>query len=209
MTERAFTFYSLDDGNQQELILAPDYSQQWFDETNRKYNWEEFNAFDNKFWEYTYQLSYPLLEKSVSKELNYQEYFSLLNRGQKIFYCVLMFSDETDNGGVYQFFFNRPEFSFAVLESFRELQLETLARDYAACLDELTNTADSYNKRKERFNNEGKSWEQRWQAFREGYGEMKAAAKIEAYFYDDGFKKELYKTMVDYIERNMSLFVKQ
>ncbi|SDG18654.1 hypothetical protein SAMN04488121_103757 [Chitinophaga filiformis] len=122
---------------------------------------------------------------------------------------MLLFNGETDNGGVYQFFFNRPEFSFAVLESFRELQLESLAGDYAACLDELMNTTDSYNNRKRTFNDEGNSWEQRWEAFREGYGEMKSAAKIEAYFYDDGFKMALYKTTVEYIDKNISLFVKQ
>lgn len=38
---------------------------------------------------------------------------------------------------------------------------------------------------------------------------MKSAAKIEAYFYHDPFKIALYKTMVEYIDKHLSLFVKQ
>jgi len=209
MTAGAFTFHSLDDGNQHDHIFTPDCPQQWFDEINRKYDWNQFNVFDNKFLEYAYQLNDPLLEQAVNRGIDHPEYFKLLNRGQKIFYCVLLFNGETDNGGVYQFFFNRPEFSYAVLESLKELQLDALARDYTACLDELMDTTNSYNDRKRLFNDAGNSWAQRWEAFRGGYNEMKSAAKIEAYFYQDPFKIALYRTMVEYIDKHLSLFVKQ
>ena len=105
----------------------------------------------------------PALAKD--KTTSSRDFFNKLTRGQKIFFSVLVFNGGTDNGGVYQFFFNRPEFGFAVLETFKELKLNALSQDYQNCLNEFIGSADSYSQRKTIFNDSTNSWEKRFQIF--------------------------------------------
>ena len=109
-------FYSINDGNQTELFFAPDYNKQWFDELDKKYSWENFGPYDNRFWEYMYNLfdTLPGLAKGQTKSDH--DFFNKLTRGQKVFYAVLVFGGDTDNGGVYQFFFNRRNFVLQLLK---------------------------------------------------------------------------------------------
>jgi hypothetical protein len=202
-------FYSINDGNQTELNFAPAYNKQWFDELDRKYSWDNFGAYDNRFWEYMYNLfdTLPALAKGQTK--SDEDFFNKLTRGQKVFYAVLVFGGDTDNGGVYQFFFNRPEFCFAALEAFKELKLDTLAKDYENCLNEFVGSADSYGKRKEVFNDPKNSWEKKAKSFQEGYSDIKSAKVIEDYFYKEEFKKQYYKTVVEYIDKNLDQFVRK
>jgi hypothetical protein len=202
-------FYDINEGNQTELIFAPMYNKQWFDELDKKYSWDSFGVYDNRFFEYMYNLfdTLPALAKGQTKSNS--EFFNKLTRGQKVFYAVLAFGGDTDNGGVYQFFFNKPEFCFAALEAFKELKLDSLSQDYEKCLDEFIGSADSYGKRKEIFNDPKNSWEKKAKSFQEGYSNLKSAKKIEAYFYTDNYKKTFYKTVVDYIDIHLNQFVKK
>jgi len=202
-------FYSINDRNQTELIFAPAYNKQWFDELDKKYSWDKFGAYDNRFWEYMYNLfdTLPALSKGHTK--SDRDFFNKLTRGQKVFYSVLVFGGDTDNGGIYQFFFNRPEFCFAALEAFKELKLDTFSQDYEKCLNEFIGSADSYGKRKEIFNDPTFSWEKKAKSFQEGYADIKSAKAIEEYFYKEEFKKTFYKTVVEYIDNHLDQFVKK
>jgi hypothetical protein len=202
-------FYSINDGNQKELFFAPGYNKLWFDELDKKYTWENFDNYDNRFWEYMYNLfdTLPALAKGQTKSDH--DFFNKLTRGQKVFYSVLVFGGQTDNGGVYQFFFNRPEFCFAALEAFKELKLDTLSKDYESCLNEFIGSADSYGKRKEIFNDPKNNWEKKAKSFQEGYSDVKSSKIIEDYFYSADFKKVYFKTIVDYIDKNLDQFVRK
>jgi hypothetical protein len=202
-------FYSINDGNQDKIVFAPDYNKEWFDGLDKKYSWNNFGAYDNRFWEYMYNIFDTLPALAKGKTASDRDFFNKLTRGQKIFYSVLVFNGDTDNGGVYQFFFNRPEFCFAVLETFKELELDTLSKDYENCLNEFIGSSDSYSKRKTIFNDSNNSWEKRFKSFSDGYGDLKSGKKIEEYYYKDEFKKQLYKTVVDYVDNNLNQFVKK
>ena len=177
-------FYRINGGNQSELIFAPAYNKQWFDELDKKYSWDNFVSYDNRFWEYAKNLLDTVHALAKGNTKSDRDFFNKLTRGQKVFYSVMSFGNDTNNGGVYQFFFNKPEFSFAVLESFKELKLDSLSLDYEKCLDEFIGSVDSYGKRKEIFNDPKKSWEKRYKSFQEGYLDIKSAKKIEEYFYN-------------------------
>ena len=86
--------------------------------------------------EYMYKLFDETLEKSGIED--YTELWNKLNREQKMFWSFLAFNGDTDNGGVYQFIFNRPEFIVAVAETWEELELAELKEDYAEVLRELS-----------------------------------------------------------------------
>jgi len=205
----SFDFYSINDGNQTRLIFAPDYNKGWFDELDKKYSWDKFGLYDNRYFEYMYNLfdTLPALAEGTYK--SDADFFSKLTRGQKVFYSTLVFGGEVDNGGVYQFFFNRPEFCFAALETFRELGLDTLKQDYEKCLNEFIGMADSYTKRKNIANDPNISMEKRKKAFADGYKDLTSTKKIEDYFYTEKFKKMFYKRVVDYIDKNLDQFVRK
>ena len=43
-------FYSINDGNQNKVVFAPDYNKKWFDGLDKKYSWDNFGAYDNRLW---------------------------------------------------------------------------------------------------------------------------------------------------------------
>ena len=202
-------FCSIDDSNQTAIIYAPTYNKALFDSLDKKYSSDSFSSYENKYFEYITNLfdSLPIL--AIDEYESDNGFFNALTRGQKIFYCVLTFDGEVDNGGVWQFFFNKPELCFATLESLKELKLDTLAQVYQKCLDEFIGSSDSYSKRKTIFNNDKVNWEKRWNSFSEGYEDIKSAKALEDYFYKEEFKKNFYKSIVDYIESHLEQFVKK
>ncbi len=197
--------YSLNDGNQSELLISTKVSQDWLDSIKNKYDWNNFNEYDNRMWEYMYKLFDETIEKSGIE--SYDELWSKLTRQQKMFWAFLSFNGDTDNGGVYQFIFNRPEFIIATAETWEELEIEKLETDYNAVLNELTGKTLKIGELKSVFNDESKSWNKRWNSFADGYKELKSTEKIESYYYDKEFKKMVHKKVADYIESNIDKFV--
>lgn len=201
-------FYSINDGNQNEIIFGIDYNKVWFEEIDNKYSWESFDVYNNRYWEYIINLSEIHFEIANDNYKSREKILNNFTRGQKIIYIFSVFNQETDNGGVYQFFFNKPELCFATLETFKELRLDNLSKDYEDCLNEFCGSVDSYIKRKTIFNDSISSWDEKWKTFTEGYNDIKSGKKIEDYYYKVEFKKQLYKTVVNYIDNNINQFVK-
>ncbi|MCH2032338.1 MAG: DMP19 family protein [Tenacibaculum sp.] len=197
-------FYSLKDGNQNENLISINISPSWLSSLKEKYDWNDFNEYDNILWEYMYKLFDESIEKSGIKDQN--ELWNKLNRQQKVFWAFLSFSGDTDNGGVYQFIFNRPQFIFAAKETWNELGLKKLEKDYTNVIIELSGKKRKINESKSDFLNESKSWNKRWNSFAQGYKELKTPEIIEAYYYDKEYKRTLYKTVVDYIDSNIDKF---
>ncbi|CAM1361848.1 conserved hypothetical protein [Tenacibaculum litopenaei] len=197
-------FYSLNDGNQNDRIISIQISQKWLDSIKSNFDWNEFDEYDNRLWEYMYKLFDESIEKSgIADE---KELWNTLNREQKIFWAFLAFNGDTDNGGVFQFIFNRPEFIISVAETFEELGMTTLTKDYHNVLDELSGKSSKIGDLKTVFNDDSKNWSKRWKAFSEGYKELISAQKIELYYYEKAFKKKLYQKITERIERNMDKF---
>ena len=196
--------YSLNDGNQSNLLISVNINSEWLKSLKEKYDWNNFDEYDNRMWEYMYKLFDEAMEKSEIRD--YNKLWNNLNRQQKIFWAFLSFNGDTDNGGVYQFVFNKPEFLVAVNETFKELGLKKLEVDYYNVIKELTGKKSKIDELKSVFNNQSTSWNKRWNSFAEGYKELKSAEVIEKYYYDKEFKKTLYKTVSDYIEQNIDKF---
>ncbi|MEZ5059847.1 MAG: hypothetical protein R2879_22670, partial [Saprospiraceae bacterium] len=104
----AQNYFSLDDGNQEELILYSEIPQEELDSIQKKYSWDDYNKYDNRLWEYMTVFFDDVVSKSGIQER--EELWLKLNRPQKVFWTFLAFSGDTDNGGIYQFLFNKPEF---------------------------------------------------------------------------------------------------
>ncbi|MEQ8478028.1 DUF4375 domain-containing protein [Fulvivirga sp.] len=198
------TVFSLDDGNQCTLIYSIKIKQEWLDSLKVKYVWNDFDEYDNRLWEHMYTLFDPMVENSGAKNSN--ELWQNLTRGQKLFWSFLAFNGDTDNGGVYQFFSNRPEHAVSVLEVWHELNIDRLEKDYKATLEELVGKTDKISEFRTKFNEQDSDWNERWEAFNEGYKELPSAEAIEEYYYDKEFKRTLFKALTDYIENNIEQF---
>ena len=196
--------YSIDDGNQSELLISIKVSQEQLDSIKVKYDWNQFDEYDNRMWEYMYRLFDKTIEKSGIE--NYNELWKKLTRQQKVFWAFLSFNGDTDNGGVYQFIFNRPEFIIAIAEVWEELEIDKLKTDYNAVLNELTGKTSKIEELNSVFNDQSKSWNKRWSSFADGYKELKSTEKIEDYYYNKEFKKIVHKKVADYIELNIEKF---
>lgn len=195
----------LDDGNQRERQLAPTIKLDKLVDIVATYKWANFDEYDNRMWEYMTTLINPLYK---NRKLSRRALWQKLNRAQKVFYVLLDFIGETDNGGVWQFLFNSPEYLLAALEAMNEVGATKLARDYQATLEEYSGKVQSLSDMRKRFDDKNLSSKKQWQAFAEGYQDLKTAAKIQKYFYTAKFKKTLYKQMSDYIEESYPLFAK-
>jgi hypothetical protein len=194
---------SLDDGNQLERLVVPKVPVDQLAAIVAKYPWSEFDQYDNRMWEYMYHLIDPALKKAKVK--NRTRLWLKLNRAQKVFYAMLTFSGETDNGGVWQFLFNEPQLSLAALESMEEIGESTLASDYKATLEELLGKAKTISEIRRKADDSNINTQKRWEAFAEGYREVASARKIEKYFYTKTYKKELCKRISDYAESQLHL----
>jgi len=204
------SFFFLDEGNQDKLIVASSKSMDWVEEIKSKYDWDNFDQYDNRMWEYMYKLFDEPVQQYGEKnpESTSHDLWKELTRAQKVFWAFLAFNGDTDNGGVYQFFFNRPEFAFAVSEIWEELDMKQLQEDYQSVLKELFGKKLNLGERRMAFNDESVDWDKRWKAFSDGYKELKSTEKIEDYYYSKEFKKELYKRVADYIEDHIEGFIK-
>lgn len=196
--------FSLDDGNQDTLKYSIKIKQEWLDSLKVKYVWDDFDEYDNRLWEYMYKLFDPMVENSGAKNNN--ELWQNMTRGQKLFWSFLTFNGDTDNGGVYQFFFNRPEHAVSALEVWHELNIDRLEKDYKATLEELIGKTDKISEFRFKFNEQDSDWHERWEAFNDGYKELPSAGAIEDYYYNKEFKRDLFKTVSDYIENNIEQF---
>jgi len=196
--------YSLNDGNQNELIISADATKEWLDSTKSKYAWNNFDEYDNLLWEYMYEL----FDKPIEKQENadYWTLWNKLTREQKVFWAFLAFSGDTDNGGVNQFIFNKPEFIIAVAEMWYELGLEKIASDYESFLKELSGRTGKLNEVKDHLTLDSDIWKKIVSPFSNEKIELKSAMKIEDYFYDKEFRRKVYKKVADYIERNIDKF---
>ncbi len=196
--------FSLSDGNQKELIISADATKEWLNSTKSKYDWNEFDEYDNLLWEYMYEL----FDKPVDKQAD-EDYWTLWNkltREQKVFWAFLAFSGDTDNGGINQFIFNKPEFIIVVAEMWNELGLEKIASDYESFLKELSGKSGNLNEIKDHFTLDSDIWKKIVSPFSNEKIELNSAGKIENYFYDKEFRKEVYKKVADYIENNIDKF---
>ena len=197
-------FYSLNDGNQNELIISAGTTKEWINSTKSKYNWNDFDEYDNLLWEYMYEL----LDKPIEKQtdIDYWTLWNKLTREQKVFWAFLAFSGDTDNGGINQFIYNKPEFTLVVSEVWTELELEKIGSDYEFFLKELSGKSVDSNEIKKAFITESGIWKNRVSPFANEKISLKSAENIEDYFYDKDFRKEVYKKVADYIDQNIDKF---
>ena len=200
------TFYSIYTDNQNVLIMQPSAGIDWFEDVKSRYTWENFNEYDNLFYEYMYNLFDPLPKLAMNQQRSEVDIFRDCTHGQKLFWSVLAFTGDIDGGGAFQFFWNRPEFAFAIVEVFDELKMYKLKEDYLQCLDEITGVKNSISSkdviRHDLFDRKDGSTK----TYSQLVSRYKNVGRMD-YFYGMDFKRDFFRTVIEYIDCNKSEFI--
>jgi hypothetical protein len=185
-------------------LYIPILEKNWINETHLKYQNKEFVTYPNEYTNLSEKLCNDVYSKSKYWEKNksHSSFLNELTKEQRIYFCLINFEAQVNNGGVYQFLFNYPELSIIALESMKVTKMDKLAKDYEIVLNEYFGKFKTIQELNARFQNNKSDWDERWNSFTEGYKELKSAEIIEDYFYNEKFVEEYQMKMNVFVKLN-------
>ena len=208
---RPFELVTLESESQSTEYL-PKVPGKWLTEIETKYKSVDYKVHPNEYAEIMDKLCGDVYSQSKywKQNLSHSEFLRKLTKEQRIIFALANFEGQTNNGGVYQFLFNQPELSLIALDAMIITRMDTLAKDYEHVLHELFGKTETIGELKKKFQDNSRKWTSRWNAFVEGYNEIKSAEVIEGYFYDAEFINQFHKRIVEYIKANQNnLFIEE
>lgn len=173
----------------------------WLEQVHKTFEDKEYNEYDNEHYVLSERLCNQIYSdfKYWEHNLSHAQFLNQLNDIQKMYFALINFEGQTNNGGVYQFLFNQPENAIIILEAMKLAELEQLARDYEIVLEQFFGKFETIEDLRNTFQSRNLDWDKRWNAFVEGYHEIPQAEVIEEYFYTDKYSKEFHAKMVQYV----------
>ncbi len=197
--------YTLSEGNQNHLEFEPTRKIEDIKVMALNYSWDSYKEFDNRLIEYQYALFDEMVE-NINLEMTDEELWSDLSRGQKMFYSYLVFEGEVDNGGIFQFFWNRAEHRKSILEVLEVLKLNEIKEVYVEALNKFESCEGEINRLKDRTRT-SKDPSKLHLFYEKGRLLVTGEIAFDKYFLKDGIKKTFNKAMSDYIETNLGQFI--
>lgn len=160
------------------------------------------------FWEYK-RLAFDGSQFPTDKsdEVIWQK----LTKTQKTIFALSIFISQVNNGGIWQFFFNHPEYIAAVGMALHivkpySITFSNYEKVYKECL-EFAKTGE-YEAIKERFSDETLSWEERWSAFKSGENHLPSQTLFNENFFDEKNQEYFYQEINTYIKQNLDKLLK-
>ena len=200
----------LDDGKPRKLtyfqaITAQDFQASVQDKTG-----------ETLFWHY-HKLIVEDMFLTLPQDATVESIWKKLTIPQKGIFVMGHFISQVNNGGVWQFMFNKTEYVTALAQFLYEVCEQPKARfpyqlkyDYKKALEELYATFkdERFSDICEVWNNVALPFEERWAAFNKGYDYItQDKAVIQTYFYQDEFKVQFYTALNAYIEHFLGLLI--
>jgi hypothetical protein len=167
---------------------------------------------EDAFWQY-YDWAITKPFEKISSKKSLEDVWKKLTKPQKVVYSLGAFISQVNNGGVWQFMFNKLEFTVAAGEALEELNVyssnEYIKLDYRKAFKELITILNNgtFTEILDQWNDEKLSFEERWNAFKKGYEHIPMGRVIEQYFYKDEYKTIFYNKLIGYIEKNLGFLV--
>lgn len=185
---------------QSSTDLLPSIPNNLFQNLDTKYAGSPYQKYSNSYTELTEVICNEVYSnyKYWEKQLTHADFLNKLTPEQRVYFVLVTFESQTNNGGIYQFLFNNPELSILTLEAMQAVQLQKLAADYTNVLNEFFRKFDKILDLKIKFHDSNSDTNQQWNAFTEGYDELKTAEVIESYFYTDDFIREFQNALYNY-----------
>jgi len=184
--------------------FIPVLDQKWINELNKKYQNKKFIPYPNEHTDLSEKLCNDVYSKNKYWEKNktHSIFLNELTKEQRIYFVLINFESQVNNGGVYQFLFNYPELAIIALESMKITKMDNLAKDYEIVLNEYFGTFKTVQDLNAKFQNNKSEWNERWNSFAEGYKELKSTEIIEKYFYEEKFVEEFQSRMNEFVKLN-------
>jgi Domain of unknown function (DUF4375) len=211
------------EGNQDELIHFVEIKQTEIDALIEKYDRQQYQYSDNLALELWDKLISPLYKKLVVKgEFNHERFFKELTIPQKVIDVLEDFHGQVNNGGIYQFFWNREKDVLAVEQSLKEIGHEEMFLNYQKVRVEFAEKEENIEhlKAKDRLTTliynvkqfclkliglENKGFRRTgFEHFAAGYDLMKETGWFNEYFGEGDNEKIFYQKKAEYILKNLS-----
>ncbi|MEY4905132.1 MAG: hypothetical protein RLZZ292_2947 [Bacteroidota bacterium] len=143
----------------------------------------------------------------MPKNATDQVFWKKLTKPQQIVYALGIFIEQTNNGGIWQFFFNKTEYACAVGEAFETFSnMNRFNTHYTRCFNDLAVILESgeFFEICDIWNDTAFSFEQRWTVFKKAERHIPHHTEFEEYFYSEEGKDRLYNDLINpYIEQNL------
>ncbi|MCP4441350.1 MAG: DMP19 family protein [Aureispira sp.] len=160
------------------------------------------------FWQYYSWIEH---EEKWPKNKSWEDIWKKLTKAQKVVISMAKFFSQMNNGGLWQFFFNCPQYSTIVIEVLYNELYSTLdfKRNYKAAVTEFMNVLSDghYEKLIGVWNDESLSFEERWAAFKSGEEYISNRVVVEESYFENT-RDQLYESLIRYIERNIGTLIK-
>ncbi len=160
------------------------------------------------FWAYHALIFQDIpLPKNATDEI----FWKKLTKSQQIVFVLGIFIEHTNNGGIWQFFFNKTEYIIAVGQAFETFSnMNVFNTYYSRCFNELAKILDSgeFFTICDIWNDTNRPFEERWTAFKSGEAYIENHTLFEEYFYSEKGKDRLYNDLINkYIAQNLGALV--
>ncbi|UTD14234.1 DMP19 family protein [Tenacibaculum mesophilum] len=189
----------------QHLPLLP---ENWISEIEQKWNDKKWGVYDNEHYDICEKICNDIYatNKYWEKNQTHANFLKEMTKEQRIYFTLINFESQVNNGGVYQFLFNYPELSILALEGMQATGMEKLSTDYEIVLNEYFGKFDTIQDLYSKFQNNKSDWNKRFTAFEKGYKELPSAEGIEDYFYEESFIKTYQQDLTKYVKANRNKF---
>lgn len=197
--------YSLKDGAARKLNFFSSVSQK---EISSRQSQSEKNKISGEelFWIYH---KWIIEDMQLPADKSWDEIWKKLTKEQKIVYTLGIFISESNNGGVWQFLFNRPDLAAAAGQSLETVKPYMIWVHYARVFKEFVKILENeeFLKMKNIFNDESIPFEKRWETFKNGADYVPSSKEIEEYLYKDDYKKKFYDKINSFIKMNLGKMI--
>ena len=198
-------YLSIETGNQVKLLLNPQISVDKLADIIHIMQSKKFSE-ERKFYQFIYLLIDPLFDQ-IDDSTSVSEFFSLLNRGQKMVFALHVFdSDIHDVKDINHFIFNDAELILAVLESLEVLEVAPLVNDYERLVQEIDDHGEEFLIDKEIMDNLTPGSEAKKEMYQNVADYLSTKKKIQNYYFDDEFQQNFYGTINTFIKKHLHFF---
>ena len=185
----------------------PIVDKNWLKETELKYAGKEWESYPNEHTDQSEKLCNDVY-RPWKGEITHSEFLNKMTKEQRMYFALINFESQTNNGGVYQFLFNNSELSLITLEAMKAAKMDKLAADYEKVLQEYFGKFETIQELNKQFQDDSKKWNKRWNSFAEGYKELESTFEIENYFYDEDYVKQFQPKIVQFVKSNRNGLMK-
>ncbi|WP_425639215.1 DMP19 family protein [Algoriphagus yeomjeoni] len=196
-------FLKLESENQSNKHI-PKLPENWIAEIEKKWDGKAWNKYKNAYYDIWAKACEDVYDKNKYWEKNqtHADFLKEVTKEQRVYFTLINFESQVNNGGVYQFLFNYPELSILALQAMQETGLEKLEKDYEIVLKEFFGNFKTIQDLHSKFNDNHRDWNNRWTSFSEGYKELTSTEVIESYFFTEIFTKDYQQKLIDYVKSN-------